>query len=77
MADKSYVLCVNDPPPIYPRGYFPRKFKYKKEAVTAAKAAIAAGASFARVECPVMGEIDFRPEVPARKNVVTGDQIID
>ena len=55
---KFYTVQVNDPPPQYKRGYFPRRFRYKKDAITCAKAAIVAGASMARVECPI-GELDF------------------
>lgn len=59
---KYYVVRVNDPPSIYRAGYFPRKFKYKREAINVAQEAIDLGASFARVECPNGGELDFRPQ---------------
>lgn len=58
----EYVVRVNDAPPIYPARYFPRKFRYKKEAVACAQAAIEAGATMARVECPNGGELDYRPK---------------
>ena len=57
-----YVVQVNDPPAVYPSRYFPRRFKYKMEAIECAKRAIDAGASFARVEFPAGGELDFRPQ---------------
>jgi hypothetical protein len=58
-----YIVQVNDAPPIYRAGYFPRRFKSKAEAVRCAKAAIVAGATMARVECPNGGELDFRPSI--------------
>lgn len=60
--DKSYQVCVLDPPAMYARDYFPRSFHYKKEAIACAKLVVSQGASMARVECPNGGEIDFRPE---------------
>lgn len=59
---RYYLVLVNDVPAFYKPGHFPRKFRYKKDAVEAAKTAVANGASMARVECPGMGEIDFHPE---------------
>jgi transcription antitermination factor NusG len=56
-----YTVRVNDVPSIYPVGYFPRKYRYKKEAVNAAETVVAMGARMARVECPGGGELDFRP----------------
>lgn len=56
-----YTVLVNDPPAIYKRGYFPRKVRHKAEAIALAKAAVAAGATMARVQFPKMGELDFRP----------------
>lgn len=55
----NYIVQVNDAPPIYAKGYFPRKYKYKKEAIACAKLAVQNGASKARVECPNGGELDF------------------
>jgi hypothetical protein len=57
-----YEVKVNDIPSIYQRGYFPRKFHYKKDAIACAKEAIGNGASMARVECPNGAELNFRPE---------------
>jgi hypothetical protein len=59
---KFYTVQVNDPPSIYSPDYFPRKFRYERDAIAAALAAVAAGATMARVEYPVMGERDFYPE---------------
>jgi hypothetical protein len=61
MASAVYTVRVNDIPPCYKFGYFPRKFAYKKDAIECAKRAVEAGASMARVECPGGGELDFRP----------------
>lgn len=58
---QSYVVQVNDPPKYFAPGYFPRKFKYKKDAIAIAELAVERGATMARVECPNGGEIDFRP----------------
>lgn len=59
---RTYTVLVNDAPAIYPRNFFPRKYRYKKEAIAAAQAAVDAGASFARVENDRDGvELDFRP----------------
>jgi hypothetical protein len=57
---KTYTVQVNNPPKLYKSGFFPRKYTYKSHAVAAAKAAVAAGATMARVECPNGGELDFR-----------------
>lgn len=57
-----YTVRVNDRPPEYPPGYFPRKFRYKAEAIKCAKLAIQRGATMARVEFPKMGELDFYPD---------------
>jgi hypothetical protein len=62
-----YTVQVNDPPPLYGIGYFPRKFRYKKKAIECAKAAIANGATMARVECPGGGEIDYRLKATTKK----------
>ena len=56
-----YTVQVNDPPACYKRGHFPRKFKLLKDAKLAAKGAVDAGASFARIEFPNGVEVDFRP----------------
>lgn len=57
-----YTVRVNDVPAVYQSGYFPRKFKYKTEAVRCAETAVELGATFARVECEEDGtEIDVRP----------------
>lgn len=58
---RSYVVQVNDPPPEYPPGYFPRKFRYQKDAHQCAKLAVERGATMARVEYPNGGEYDYRP----------------
>jgi len=58
----TYTVRVNDPPAIYSKEYFPRHYRYKKDAVKCAKIAVEHGASLARVECPGGGELDFRPE---------------
>lgn len=58
---KFYRVLVNDVPYDYPKDYFPRKFRYKKDAVKSAEEAIRKGATLARVECPNGGELDFRP----------------
>lgn len=65
--EKFYVVQVNDAPPVYNLNYFPRKFRYKWEAIDCAKRAIAAGATMARVECPNGGELDFRPEKQSKE----------
>ncbi len=62
-----YTVQVNDAPPCYKYGYFPRKYKYKMNAIAAAQAAIDAGATMARVEFPGGGELDFRPKHPRTK----------
>lgn len=65
---KTYKVLANGPTMAnaknwdYPTGYFPRKFKYKRDAITAAKDAVRKGATMARVECPGGGELDYRPE---------------
>ena len=56
-----FVVRVNDPPACYKPGHFPRKFGTEKGAVAAAKEAVNAGASKARVDFPDMGELDFYP----------------
>ena len=61
--NKVYTVQVNDVPALYPVGYFPRKFKYKEDAIACAKDAVKHGATMARVEFPDMGKLDFRPEV--------------
>jgi len=58
---KFYTVQVNDAPSIYPYGYFPRKYRYEKEAIAAAKSAVEKGATKARVEYPECGERDFYP----------------
>lgn len=58
----EYVVKVDGVPPCYKPRHFPRRFRYKKEAIAAAKEAVAAGAAMARVECPNGGELDFRPD---------------
>src|SRR5262245_14808951 len=69
--EKSYVVRVNDVPPVYPANYFlhGRKFRYKRDAITCAKEAIAHGATMARVECPNGGELDFRPQSQLEKEL--------
>lgn len=62
MNPKMYTVQVNDVPAVYPARYFPRQYRYKKEAIAAAQNAVNAGASMARVECPNGGELDYRPE---------------
>lgn len=63
-----YKVLVNDPPSVYPVGYFPRKYRYKNDAIQKAKDAIAAGASAARVEFPNGAELDFRPSEERKKD---------
>ena len=58
---REYTVQVNDVPLVYPTGYFPRKFRYKNEAITCATEAISFGATLSRVECPNGSELDFRP----------------
>ena len=59
-----FVVHVNNAPAFYKPGHFPRKFGTKKGAIEAAEAAVAMGTSFARVEFPGGGELDFRPKPP-------------
>lgn len=58
---RMYTIQVNNPPPSYPIGYFPRKFRYLRDAKQCAQRAVEAGASMARVEYPDGREIDLRP----------------
>lgn len=57
-----YVLQVNDVPAKYAPRYFPRSFRYLKDAKVAAKVVIAEGATMARIEYPNGGELDFYPK---------------
>jgi hypothetical protein len=64
-----YNVLVNDPPSIYKPGWFPRKYRYRRDAEKAAQAAVDAGASFARVEFPDGAELDFRPKIKKFKSL--------
>lgn len=57
---KFYTVQVNDVPACYKTGWFPRKFKYEKDAINCAKTAVANGATMARVEYPNGAERDYR-----------------
>jgi len=61
-----YIVQVNKPDNTqswpWPLTYFPRKYKYLKEAKKAAQSAINHGSLLARIEYPNGAELDFRPK---------------
>ena len=65
---RSYTVQVTGVPSVYPMGYFPRKYRYRKEAVDVATTVIELGATSVVIRCPNGEEIIF----PTKTNKALG-----